>query len=471
MPVNAQQTGEQSRAPESTRSTEPRSAPQGPQEFRPGLLSASGILGALPPLRPRPVVADPPVGTAVDGSINQALRRRQAGGLRPPGVVADPMGRELGIDQSALRVHADSDAAADRVAGAVRRSRQPAYRDNPDPGWATPDVRAGPLRRATYRGQSARADPFDARQQALGPSGYLDRHGPLPAQSSAVVGADATITAGELSMIRRNHDAEGAAPDMDRSSRGDKPEQAATTPVLTIRRMARSDVKDHVHIRFSAMTVVQGWWVEPGTKGVVVDSSGDGDISIKLTTGQYAGETIRAGARSFDALPLAEQLDASLAQSPRPSIGQLQSIVGSVSAAERQKVAGDDALLARAKAALDEDTYLGLLPALGVHKQPTNPQLSQGGTAHTTGPDADKAIRAHLQQYVADAVKAGRKVEGEVSVVGDDDFQQAFDRQWISAARQNFGGRRPGRSATRSSTSTCRSVISGFTATWETRVW
>jgi hypothetical protein len=206
--------------------------------------------------------------------------------------------------------------------------------------------------------------------------------------------------------------------------------------------MARSDVKDHVHVRFSAMTVVQGWWLEPGTKGVVVDSSGDGDISIKLTTGQYAGETVRAGARSFDALPLAEQLDASLAQSPRPSIGQLQSIIGSVSAAERQKVAGDDALLARAKAALDEDTYLGLLPALGVHKQPTKPQLSQGGTAHTTGPDADKAIRAHLQQYVADAVKAGRKVEGEVSVVGDEDFQQAFDRQWIRAAGQNFGGKK-----------------------------
>ena len=61
-----------------------------------------------------------------------------------------------------------------------------------------------------------------------------------------------------------------------------------------------SDVKDNIHVSFSAMTVVHGWWIEPGTTGVVVDSSGDGDVAIKLTTGKYAGEIVKVGARYID---------------------------------------------------------------------------------------------------------------------------------------------------------------------------
>lgn len=120
----------------------------------------------------------------------------------------------------------------------------------------------------------------------------------------------------------------------------------------------------------------------------------------------------------------------------------LQPIIESATASQREQAAGEGVFLTRAKDKLDEDTYLGLLPALGVHKRPTKPQLSQGGSDHTSGPDADKAIRAHLQQYVAETVNAGRKVEGEVSVVGDEDFQLAFDRQWVRAAGQTFPGKK-----------------------------
>jgi len=149
---------------------------------------------------------------------------------------------------------------------------------------------------------------------------------------------------------------------------------------------------------------------------------------------------------SLEALLAAETLlqllKGALSSLAKLTIDQLRPAITAAPAQQRQAAASDDPLLALARRKLDEEDYLELLPALGVHKQPTKPQLSQGGTAHMSGPDADKAIRQHLQQYVADAVKAGRKVEGEVSVVGDEDFQMAFDRQWVRAAKQSFPGQK-----------------------------
>jgi hypothetical protein len=123
-------------------------------------------------------------------------------------------------------------------------------------------------------------------------------------------------------------------------------------------------------------------------------------------------------------------------------IDDLQPIIRAATAEQRKQAAADKAFLGRAKVALDEDTYLALLPMLGVNERPSTSGLSDFGSAHTSGPDADRAIRTHLQQYVAEAVKAGRKVEGEVSVVGDEDFQMAFDRQWVVAAGQTFPGKK-----------------------------
>ena len=139
---------------------------------------------------------------------------------------------------------------------------------------------------------------------------------------------------------------------------------------------------------------------------------------------------------------LADHLESTFANGATPLVGDLQLIVRAATAEQRKKAAADRTFLDRAKAALDENTYLELLPMLGVHQAPTKAGLSDFGSAHTSGPDADKAIRAHLQQYLAEAVKAGRKVEGEVSVVGDEDFQMAFDRQWVRAAGQTFPGQK-----------------------------
>jgi hypothetical protein len=130
--------------------------------------------------------------------------------------------------------------------------------------------------------------------------------------------------------------------------------------------------------------------------------------------------------------PLRERL-AAVIEGFAVDIDQLKPVIQVAPKAEREEAAKDRAMLDRARDKLDRDTYLGLLPALGVYNKPNTGGLEEGdpGSAHKTGPEAHKVILEHLQKYLAEAVKAGRTVEGEVAVVDDDDFQLAFDRQWV----------------------------------------
>ncbi|HET7490216.1 MAG TPA: hypothetical protein VFJ85_19990 [Acidimicrobiales bacterium] len=139
----------------------------------------------------------------------------------------------------------------------------------------------------------------------------------------------------------------------------------------------------------------------------------------------------------LDPTTLVGALDATLRGPRKPTADELRAVIAWATPDERRAAAADDAFLARAKKALDSDTYLQVLPALGVHRTPDRVKSGgPGALGHPTGHDADVAIRAELAHEVADAVKAGRQVEGEVSVVGDQDFQAAFDRQWVVAAGQ-----------------------------------
>ncbi len=538
----------------------------------------------------------------MDHSIAQALRRRRGGGQRLPDSVADPMGQELRIDTSALRVHADPDAgliarsvqsdaftygndiyfapgsyqpasgagqrvlahelshvaaqrsgadggstgplsigrsadraetvaelSANRVVGALRRSR------NPEPVVAAagrylpidPSVIQAVRRRRREEGERAEWAAASGEQVTLADIGapVAGSASPEPAPSSVDGAAGAGVRASaDLGVFRRHgpHPISGKvvrtgwlAPALRRSA-GDDTDRAG----LVIARAIRTDT-DPPHseepVDRRGFVPVSPYLARPGplrsgtesdgtdqagagprarvsrvrvglepassvrrqvaqgryrlnTDGALRDDTKQYAVNAKLTSGTGV-EVLDKGSRnslfkagwfltnehSWSKAPglgagwiddsqlefsLADQLEEAFARGAKPSIKQLQTIIQSATAKQRKQAAGDDAFLARAKAALDEDTYLGLLPTLGVHKQPTKPQLSQGGSAHTPGPDADKAIREHLQQYVAEAVKAGRKVEGEVSVVGDEDFQLAFDRQWVRAAGQTFPGKK-----------------------------
>lgn len=148
MLVNSRQTADhddRSRLQESSRGPERASAPLGLEELpQPGLRSVPGLHGALPPLRRRPVAADPLGRTALVSPIAQALRRRQDGDRRRLDSVADPTADKLS-HVAAQRFRADdgatgpltlggandpaepaADRGADRVFAAIRRRPAPA---------------------------------------------------------------------------------------------------------------------------------------------------------------------------------------------------------------------------------------------------------------------------------------------------------------------------------------------------------
>lgn len=115
------------------------------------------------------------------------------------------------------------------------------------------------------------------------------------------------------------------------------------------------------------------------------------------------------------------------------TIDLVQQYIEAASQAERDKAWKDTTLMAAAKAKMSLDDYLALLPALGVFKAPTGGALAKAQGAYTTHMSAkqvDVLIGQHLGHYVKDAKAAGRKAEGEISVVGEADWQLAFQRQW-----------------------------------------
>lgn len=337
------------------------------------------------------------------------------------------MGQELGIDTSLLRAHTDP------VAGSIARSIQAdAFTYGNDlyfaPGSYQPSSRAG-QRMLAHELSHVAAQRSGADRGGAGPLsiGRADD----PVESAADRSADRVIGALRRS---RHHSL-----------------RVGSEPAGTVRRQ-----------------VAPGKY-EVNTKGSLRDDDGQHTVLATLAVGtkvdvldkagrqsQFKAGRVRTNEHSWSSTPaagvgwiedgkldgLAGQLDRAISATPRPSIEELQTLIQARPESERRQVAADDSFLARAKKKLDEDTYLGLLPALGVHKKPTKKQLSQGGAAHTPGPDADRAIRAHLQQYLANAIRDGRQVEGEVSVVGDKDFQLAFDRQWVRAAGQTFPGQK-----------------------------
>jgi hypothetical protein len=116
------------------------------------------------------------------------------------------------------------------------------------------------------------------------------------------------------------------------------------------------------------------------------------------------------------------------------TVDELRPYIDSAPQVEREAVSNDTALMGLARSNLSEDEYLALLPALRTYKPATTiiKEATAGSKwiSHMRGDEADVYIRAQLGGLVKDAVRAGRKVEGEVSVVDDADFEVAFRRQW-----------------------------------------
>jgi hypothetical protein len=146
------------------------------------------------------------------------------------------------------------------------------------------------------------------------------------------------------------------------------------------------------------------------------------------TTPKTLDEILRGG------VDLHAGLDAALDAYPTTiTIDVLSPFIEAASQGQRDAVWKDTALMTKAKRVLKLDDYLALLPALRVLTPPSSgtfPGAQSGYTGHTPAAEVDRLIGLHLGHYVADAKKAGRKAEGEISVVGGQDWEDAFNRQW-----------------------------------------
>jgi hypothetical protein len=136
----------------------------------------------------------------------------------------------------------------------------------------------------------------------------------------------------------------------------------------------------------------------------------------------------------FDnAADLAEGIDQALDQLHPLSIDLLQPFIMRAPRSERDLAWQDQALMKKAKRLMTLDDYLALLPALGMLVPPTTgvlPRAQGKYTTHMSATEVDILIGKHLGGYVAEAKLAGRKAEGEISVVDDADWELAFERQW-----------------------------------------
>jgi hypothetical protein len=106
----------------------------------------------------------------------------------------------------------------------------------------------------------------------------------------------------------------------------------------------------------------------------------------------------------------------------KAKLADLTSLMGAATLDEKKSVWSDSALMTKAEGILGRDSYLTFLTQLGMFHAGTTAEDSK---THTSAQTADAQIRAQLATYVGDAVKAGRKIEGQVAVVDDPDWDRA----------------------------------------------
>jgi hypothetical protein len=151
-------------------------------------------------------------------------------------------------------------------------------------------------------------------------------------------------------------------------------------------------------------------------------------MALKGGEGNLSDESVEGVDRLFFQLPdvLYQMLDDT---STKLTIALLKDPCEKATSAEREEAYADKTLMARLEKALPVRDYIKLLGYLRVNEAPTTGKLAEGGGAkggHTKAETADELIQDKMQAYVADAVKAGKKVAGQVAILSDADFRKAY---------------------------------------------
>lgn len=180
-------------------------------------------------------VDDPLGGSPVDGAVVDALRRRRGSGSPLPPTVSGPMGAELGIDTSTVRVHADAEA------GSMARSVQAAAFTHGNDIYFAP----GAYQPASDAGRRTIAHELShVAAQRSGADG--GRSGPLavgrandPAEAAADRSADRVLTA-----LRRTASPVAGEPTVGVEVTSAIPSQRALTSERTLAAIRRAPGKN-----------------------------------------------------------------------------------------------------------------------------------------------------------------------------------------------------------------------------------
>nr|MCU0514954.1 hypothetical protein [Anaerolineae bacterium] len=109
------------------------------------------------------------------------------------------------------------------------------------------------------------------------------------------------------------------------------------------------------------------------------------------------------------------------------TLDDVKAVIEAAPQDQRDEVWQRKKLMKKAHSVMSRDDYLNMLPVLRVFKKG---KTAEDGKAHTSASKADEHIRNYLADYTGEAVKAGRQVAGQVSVVDGKDWEEAYDREF-----------------------------------------
>lgn len=133
-------------------------------------------------------------------------------------------------------------------------------------------------------------------------------------------------------------------------------------------------------------------------------------------------------ARDADYSEARNQLQAELkaafskAVDDKKSLNEIKKLLHQTTDEQRKPIWSDAPLMSKARKAVGEVDFMALVAVLGMTYSGTVP--------HKTGAEADKLIREKLGKYVAEAVKAGVTVEGQVAVLDDATWKKVYKTQF-----------------------------------------
>ena len=397
-----------------------------PQHDEPAPLTSSAPVAAAPTLSSGP--AAPVVGRAFGGVTDAlggspvvadtaaALRRRRGQGRALPSDVASRFGEQFGADFSGVRVHTDGEAS--QIARSVQATAFTHGRDIYfSEGTYSPASAAGQhllAHELTHVVQQQHARPSSPGAPVIGRANDPAEHeaervagqvvGALR-RSAAIVGPRPTEKPYDIQRLFGIKKAFGEIKNLGKDIAGMAKEGAEAVKDAAVK------AKDKI----------------VNTKDAIVKAAAD-------------------AARNRDATKRIKELVAGEApSSPQEAatrMVELRTLLTSMTPDGRAKIANDRALMAKAQAYVGPHEFMTLVAAVGMSYKPPAKKGKKGAPApaptvkHMSGAEADSFIQenmtkvVHLKRFIAAAVGAGKKAEGFVAVVGQEDWEAVYGQQY-----------------------------------------